>query len=120
MAGRYSVGTKAARTVDGITFDSVAEASRYNELRMIEKSGSISELELQPEFELQPGFRRHGRKERAITYRADFRYRDIDCDGTSRIVVEDVKGHRTAVYRLKRKMLLYRYPEIDFREVEAR
>jgi hypothetical protein len=31
-------------------------------------------------------------------------------------VVEDVKGMRTDVYRMKKKMLEYRYPEIDIRE----
>lgn len=115
MAGRYAVGPKAARTVDGIVFDSNAESWRYAELKALERAGIISGLELQPEYELQPAFAHKRGRERGIRYRADFRYRDEN----GQVVVEDVKGHRTAVYKLKRKMLLYRYPEIEFREVEA-
>lgn len=116
MAGRYSVSPKAARTVDGITFDSAAEARRYAELKMLERSGRIFGLRLQPEYELLPTFAHKAGTERGIRYRADFRYRDENYQ----IVVEDVKGHRTAVYKLKRKLLLYRYPEIEFREVDAK
>lgn len=115
MAGRYAVSSKAARTVDGIVFASAAEARRYAELKVFERAGVIFGLELQPEYELQPAFAYGGRRERRIAYRADFRYRE---DG--QVVVEDVKGHRTVVYKLKRKLLLYRYPEIDFREVTAK
>ena len=98
-------------TVDGITFDSQREANRYCELKLMEKAGQITSLELQPEFELQPKYRKHGRTVRAIIYRADFRYKE---NGV--MVVEDVKGMRTDVYRMKKKMLEYRYPEIDIRE----
>ena len=57
-----------------------------------------------------------GRKEkriRKITYRADFRV--TYCDGIVEVV--DVKGMRTPIYKLKLKMLLHRYPEINFVEV---
>ncbi|MEX2444461.1 MAG: DUF1064 domain-containing protein [Alkalispirochaeta sp.] len=113
MAGRYQVGSKAARTVDGIVFDSAAEARRYSELRLLERAGSVTDIERQPEFELVPGFRHpdHGAI-RAIKYRADFRYKLH-----GREVVEDVKGHATEVYRIKKKLLLWKYPELDFREV---
>jgi hypothetical protein len=113
MSGRYTVSAKAARTVDGIVFDSKREATRYWELRIMEKSGEIIDLELQPEYELQPAFEHNGNKERAIKYRADFRYKDRR--GVE--VVEDVKGHRTELYRVKRKMLLHRYNDINFQEV---
>ena len=101
MAGRYRVADKSRRTVDGIVFDSMAEARRYSELRMLERVGSVTELELQPEFVLHAG----------IKYRADFRYR---LNGKQ--IVEDVKGHKTAVYKIKKKLLLADY-DIDFREV---
>lgn len=110
---RIRVSPKEARTVDGIVFDSKREAARYLELRAMERAGLISELELQPEFELQEAFTRAGKRERAITYRADFRYRD---DESGHWIVEDVKGMRTEVYRIKRKLLLHQYPEINFRE----
>jgi hypothetical protein len=115
MAGRYRVGSKEARTVDGIVFDSKAEANRYRELRLMERIGAISDLERQPEFEIIPAFEYRGKKERAVKYRADFRY----CEN-GQVVIEDVKGHRTDVYRIKRKLLLHQRNDIDFREVIAK
>jgi hypothetical protein len=67
-------------------------------------AGEIDALELQPLFELQPGFKFGKRKIRPITYAADFRYRIVE---TGQIVVEDVKAIETEVFRMKRKMLLY-------------
>lgn len=115
MAGRYRVSSKEDRTVDGITFDSKAEARRYSELRMMERAGAITDLELQPEFEIIPAFEYRGKKERGVKYRADFRY----CEN-GQVVVEDVKGHRTEVYRIKRKLFLSQRKYIDFREVIAK
>lgn len=76
----------------------------------------IRDLELQPEYVLQEAYVRDGKKIRAITYYADFRYLDLR---TNRIVVEDCKGMRTEIYKMKKKMLLCRYPEINFQEVKA-
>lgn len=83
---------------------------RYAELKMLERAGEISELELQPRFELCPATK-HGR---AIFYVADFRYRE-----NGEVIVEDVKGHKTEVYKLKKKLLLAKYPMLNFREVRA-
>lgn len=86
--------------VDGITFDSKREAERYKELRLLERGGLITDLRLQVPFELipkQPG-------ERAVKYVADFVYTE-----NGRMVVEDVKGYRTDVYRLKRRMMQVKY-----------
>lgn len=92
--------------IDGVTFDSKKEARRYLQLKALAAAGEISGLELQPEFELLPAFRDvSGKKHRAIKYRADFRYRD----NNGSIVIEDTKGHETAVFKLKRKMFLHRY-----------
>lgn len=99
--------------IDGITFDSRREAERYRELRLMEKANLILHLELQPVYELQAKFRHNGKTERAITYKADFRYEE-----NGRIVVEDVKGMETEVFKIKRKLFLYRYPDIDFRIVK--
>lgn len=99
--------------LDGIVFDSRKEANRYAELRLLEKAGEIVKLELQPEFELQPGYRtQDGKYIRPIKYRADFRVTYAD----GQVVVIDTKGYRTKEYAIKKKMLLFRYPEIDFRE----
>lgn len=101
-------------TIDGITFDSKKEAARYQELKLMERAGLIKDLELQPEYELIAAYRRQdGKHIQAIRYRADFRYLDLR---TSKRIVEDVKGMKTQVYLIKKKLLLWRYPEINFIE----
>lgn len=100
-------------TVNGIVFASQREAARYIELRSLEAAGYITDLELQPCFELQPKFKRGGKTERAVKYIGDFRYFDVERRCT---VTEDCKGHRTDVYRLKKKLLLYKFPDIVFLE----
>jgi len=97
-------------TVDGITFDSKREANRYCELKLLEKAGEITDLELQPKFELQPGFRKNGLKIRAITYTADFKYIE-----RGKVIIEDVKGHYTQQFELRKKMFEYRYPELTLK-----
>lgn len=106
--------------VDGITFDSKAEAERYVRLRATQHAGHISDLTLQPTFVLIDGFTdSYGTRHRAITYKADFKY--LDCDGN--VIVEDVKGIQTPVFRLKHKLLMFRYclgsnPQFEFRIVD--
>ena len=107
MSKYYSVKT----TIDGIPFDSKKEANRYCELKLLERAGEISGLELQPTFELQPKYKINGRNVRSLTYRADFAYLE-----KGQRVVEDVKGFRTEVYRLKKKLFEYKYG-IEIREV---
>lgn len=103
-------------TIDGITFDSKKEGLHYVELKKLEKQGKISNLELQPSFLLQDGFKRDGKKYRPITYIADFRYVE-----NGKVIVEDVKSSFTAkdkVYKIKKKMLLYKYEGFEFREIK--
>lgn len=100
--------------VDGHTFHSMREANRYKELKLMERGGVIKDLELQPAFELIPTIRTETETLRKTIYKADFRYVDTKTGG---VVVEDVKGFRTQVYKLKKKMLLHKYKDIDFREV---
>ena len=89
--------------VDGIMFDSKKEAKRYSELKLLEKAGQIHNLELQPKFECIV------KEKKICTYRADFSYFDkfqrgvLGQEGT--MVVEDVKGFITPVYRLKKKLV---------------
>lgn len=102
--------------VDGIVFDSRKEAKRYTELKKLEEMGSIRDLSLQVQFELIPSFEividGKKRKRRPITYVADFvYYRDDEK------VIEDVKGLRTPVYKIKKKLFEYRYHE-TIREVQ--
>lgn len=100
--------------VDGYKFDSQKEALRYKELKLMEKAGVVKDLELQPAFELIPTIRTEHETLRKTVYKADFRYFDVKADHE---VVEDVKGFKTDVYKLKKKMLLHKYAGIDFREI---
>ena len=115
MNTRSKYGAKKAERIIGCktyTFDSQKEAKRFDELYMLQKAGKIESLRLQPKFLLQEGFRRDGKAYRAIHYIADFAYLK---DGKE--VVEDVKGHKTKEYQIKKKLFLKRYQEIDFREI---
>jgi hypothetical protein len=112
MSGRIRVAPKEERTLDGITFASKAEMNRFAELKMLERAGLIEGLERQPRYILLT----EPHKNKSIVYVADFRYRSLETKG---IVVEDVKGMRTEVYKLKLKLFRDRYPDIDFREVKA-
>ena len=106
---------KAVKTeVDGIRFDSKKEANRYCELKMLAKGGCIRGLRLQPEFVLQEGFRKNGKAYRKIVYRADFQYYDKE---KKKIIVEDVKGVKTEVYKLKKKLFEFKYPDLTIMEV---
>ena len=98
---------------DGIIFDSAKEKNYYCELKILRMAGEVIDFERQVTFELQPKFRHAGKTERAIKYIADFvvKYKD------GRTVVVDVKGFRTKEYLLKRKMLLYKHPDMIFEEV---
>lgn len=102
--------------IDGHVFDSQREAGIYITYKAMKTNGVITELELQPKFLLQPSFKHNGKTVRAIYYVADFRLKYPD--GHEEVV--DVKSKATeknAVYRLKRKMFLYKYPDVVFREV---
>lgn len=102
--------------LDGITFDSQKEAKRYSELKLLKLAGEVEEFELQPSFELNPGFRdKNGKWHRPIVYRADFWVTYPD----GRQVVIDIKASKdfqTKEYRIKKKLLLYKYPELVFQE----
>lgn len=112
---RSKYGNKTAYA-DGYRFDSLAEYHRYMELKLLETAGELSDLRVHPRYLLQEGFRYKGKTERPIYYEADFEYLDTE---TSTRVVEDVKGKRTSVYTLKRKLFLAKHRHFDFREVAA-
>ena len=101
--------------IDGITFDSKAEANRYCELKLLERAGKIKDLSLQHKFELQPSFKKNGKTIRAITYVADFVYFDFE---RMAHVVEDVKGFKTKEYLLKKKMFEFKYPDLTIVEIK--
>lgn len=100
--------------IDGIEFDSQKEGKRYTELKLMERCGLIKDLELQKVYELQPTFKKNNKTYQKITYKADFSYYDIERE---QIIVEDVKGFKTEVYKIKKKMFEYKYPELTLREI---
>ena len=95
--------------IDGITFASKHEGQRFAELKLLERAGEISDLQLQRKFTLIGTQKDKAGKvlERPVTYVADFVYKDQD----GRTVVEDAKSSatRTPVYRLKKKLMLSIY-----------
>lgn len=114
-------------TADGHTFDSKHEYQRYCELKLLERAGTITDLQMQVKFVLIPSqyepdtvkVLKSGKEkvvkgkliERECSYIADFVYQY-----NGKMVVEDSKGFRTKEYVLKRKMMLY-FHGIEIKEV---
>jgi hypothetical protein len=85
---------------DGHYFQSKAELLRYQQLTDMKAKGLIDDLELQPNYAIVIN------NQKICSYRADFRYKVIDELGkTMRICVEDVKGWKTDVYTIKKKLV---------------
>lgn len=99
-------------TYDGHVFDSGRELERYFLLKAALKEGIISDLRLQVPFDIVPAEKApNGKPLRVLRYIADFTY--LDKDG--RLHVEDVKGVKTAVYKLKKRLMWHIY-RIDIEE----
>ena len=93
-------------TYQGLTFDSNKEFEYYLLLKDKEKRGLVFNIKRQVPLEIQPAFTdKTGVKHRAIIYKADFVYTDR-LTGTTRYI--DVKGFRTEVFKLKKKLLAYK------------
>ena len=123
--------------IDGITFDSQAEARYYLQLKMLKQAGEVAVMECHPKFELLESYRkccgrlytgyeykkittcRHCGKTmpvvHAITYSADFRVTYAD----GRVEVVDVKGMEPRAFQMRKKLLEYRYPEITLKVVKG-
>lgn len=93
--------------VDGIIFDSKVEAKYYLALKKDKAYGNIRDFKLQPEFILQPGFKRDGKSILPIKLKADFHV--YLPSGAEEII--DIKGFPTSEALLKRKMFMYRFPD---------
>lgn len=104
VASRSKYRNKKVK-VDGIIFDSQAEAMYYNQLKWMKANKQIKDFELQPRFELQPAFSNHGKRYQNIEYIADFKV--IKPDGSYEII--DIKGTETEVFTLKRKLFEYMF-----------
>lgn len=116
--GKSKYGNRKT-AVDGISFDSKKEASRYRELLLLERAGKIGNLRRKVKYVLIPAQyenpdspTKSGRGkclERECSYVADFVY-DVPMEPETPEmieIVEDTKGFRTEAYKIKRKMMLF-------------
>lgn len=127
MVRKNKLGNKSI-VIDGIEFQSIREGRRYNELKLLQRAGIISNLELQKKYELIPAqyetvetgeYYKIGDKkgqpktkkvcvEQSLVYNADFVYQE-----NGKTIVEDAKGYRDtssapyAKFVIKRKLMLW-------------
>lgn len=108
-------GKRNMPVVDGIRFDSDAEARRYGTLKMMQNAGDIQDLEVKPRLALVVNGRKIGRGYVVL----DFRYQH-DIDGALRWVYEDAKGGAdTDLAKFKRQVLSALHPTVIIRAVSA-
>lgn len=92
-------------TLDGHTFDSIAESKYYEQLKWLKQGNQIKDFKLQPRFLLQEAFKKNGKTFRKIEYVADFEIHNLD----GSIDIVDIKGVETKEFLLKRKLFEKRY-----------
>ena len=98
-------------TGEDITFDSKLEMQYYLDIVVPGLlKGTIKECKRQQRYKLQPAFKYKGKSVRMIEYVSDFTL--TYSDGS--VLVVDVKGKPTADAKIKKKMMHYVYPELDF------
>ena len=100
--------------VDGIEFDSQLEADRYCQLKILERANEIKDLRRQVEFVIQPSYKKNNKFIKAMKYIADFVYYDLKQE---KIIIEDTKGYKNEVYKLKKKIFEYKYPDLTITEI---
>lgn len=115
-----ATGTKSSNkynaqktVINGVQFASLKEARIYQNLLNLQNKGIITHLERQKRFEVIP----KTKTERAAYYVADYVFYEV---ATNKWVVADCKSPITKklpAYVLKRKIMKYRYPEYEFREM---
>ena len=86
----------------------------YQQLKLMQRQGLIKDIKLQVKFELQPKYKKNNKTIRAINYIADFTYFDVNKGKT---IIVDTKGYRTEVYKLKKKIFEYVYPDLEIKEI---
>ena len=99
---------------DGIYFDSKLEKARYIQLKILEKAKEIKELRRQVTYVIQPSHKKNNKTIRSINYIADFVYYDLRKNKT---IIEDTKGFKNEVYKIKKKIFEYKYPDLEITEI---
>jgi len=111
---RKKTGSKYSNKLcreDGICFDSKMELARYRVLKALQNAHVIEDLKCHPRYDLWV----EGQK--ICTYEADFEYRTAPDGIELRSIVEDVKGFKTDVYKLKANLFMALYPHLEFHEL---
>ena len=96
----------------GMKFDSHKEMAYYIKLELLENKGLIHDLKRQVPFVLLETIRIGDTTFRKTKYIADFTYYDKD----NKYHVVDTKGVKTDVYKLKKKLMAWKYG-IEIEEV---
>ncbi len=135
---RSKYGNKGT-VIDNIKFSSHKEALRYNELKYLQQAGIVKEFEMQPRYELQPGYKKccgivwsdkdpgdqnkrkncplcgkKLKKVQSVVYVADFKVTYTD----GHIEIEDVKSRfMTAYFLMKWKIFEFVYPKLTLKIV---
>lgn len=86
------------KVIDGIEFASTKEALRYQDLALMQSGGQINMLRRQVPYPI------YIKGQKICDWLADFVYLE-----NGRVIVEDSKGHKTDVYKLKKKMVEAEY-----------
>lgn len=101
---------------EGHKHASIKEARRCNDLHLLQATGQIRQLKVEPQFWFHiDGVQVKHANGRRVGFRPDFQYFEGD-----RNVVEDVKGGKatkTEAYVLRTAIFRALYPHLDFREV---
>lgn len=84
--------------VNEIKFDSKKEAKRYQELLLMQKQVN-NWFKKASTYILVPAFNLNKKRYRNMSYIADFTYKQ-----NGKEIVEDTKGYRTEVYKIKKKI----------------
>lgn len=111
---RRKYGNKK-KVIDGIKFDSIAEATYYSQMKMLKRAGEIRDFKMQVEYPLIERFEHPTRKRksgkpsivRGTSLIVDFVI--TDKDGKEYVI--DVKGMRTPVFNIKAKIFMVKYNE---------
>lgn len=109
---KHKYGAKKAE-VNGITFDSKAEARYYMYLLSLQAKGEVTEIELQPVLPLLPKFIYKGANRQKMDYVLDFKVTYI----SGLVEYIDVKGVATKDALMKRKLAEFKYPDLNIKWV---
>lgn len=105
MSEKRSKYNAKKSTFDGITFDSAVECDYYKFLLGQKKKGKVIDIKLQPKYEIIEKVANF----RATNYVADF---EVKLPG-GHITVIDIKGMATDTAKIKRKLFMVKYPNVE-------